>query len=486
MKQKLKIKKKTENSAKPFVIDKHWVWEAYKAVKRNKGCAGVDKIDFKRFDKRVQDNLYRLWNRMSSGSYMPEPVLQVEIPKSNGGKRPLGIPTILDRIAQMVVVMQITLRLEAIFHDDSYGYRPAKSAHDAVKAARERCFKYEWVLDMDISKFFDTIDHELLMKAVEWKVQERWILLYIGRWLKVPYQTKDGQLIERTMGVPQGSVIGPVLANLFLHCVFDKWMETNNPEVPFERYADDTICHLRTREEAEHMKEVIMQRFAECKLTLNDDKTKIVHCEDSNRREGGEGCENSFDYLGYEFRPRAARNSKTGQVFTAFTPAMSKKAVKERFSSGYRPVHTAPSPRALAARRIFSVAAEQSCTQKACMGPCSALSMLPHTTMASAAFLSIPPRGPLPASSASFSLLLITTKCQGCLLTAVGAAMPARSIVSMSAFETGSSVYCRMLVRVMMFLIASFEQFSHCADTLSTYIANNRLMVIIFFIYLLL
>lgn len=329
MKQKLKIKKKTENSAKPFVIDRRWVWEAYKAVKRNKGCAGVDKIDFKRFDKRVQDNLYRLWNRMSSGSYTPEPVLQVEIPKSNGGKRPLGIPTILDRIAQMTVEMQITPRLETIFHQDSYGYRPAKSAHDAIKTARERCFKYEWVLDMDISKFFDTIDHDLLMKAVEWKVQERWILLYIERWLKVPYQTRDGQLIERTMGVPQGSVIGPVLANLFLHCVFDKWMETNYPEVPFERYADDTICHLRTREEAEHMKEVIMQRFAECKLMLNDEKTKIVHCEDSNRREGGEGSETSFDYLGYEFRPRAARNSKTGQVFTAFTPAMSKKAVKK-------------------------------------------------------------------------------------------------------------------------------------------------------------
>ena len=332
----MRRKEKTEDSAKPFVIDRYWVWEAYKAVKRNKGCAGVDKIDFKRFDKRMQDNLYKLWNRMSSGSYMPEPVLQVEIPKSNGGKRPLGIPTILDRIAQMTVVMQITPRLEAIFHQDSYGYRPAKSAHDAIKTARERCFKYGWVLDMDISKFFDTIDHSLLMKAVERHVQDdgehqssRWMLLYIERWLKVPYQTKDGELIERTMGVPQGSVIGPVLANLFLHYVFDRWMEINYPEVPFERYADDTICHVRTREEAEHMKEVIMQRFSECKLTLNDEKTKIVHCEDSNRREGGEGCETSFDFLGYEFRPRGARNSKTGQVFTAFTPAISKKSVKK-------------------------------------------------------------------------------------------------------------------------------------------------------------
>jgi RNA-directed DNA polymerase len=277
----------------------------------------------------MQDNLYKLWNRMSSGSYMPEPVLQVEIPKSSGGKRPLGIPTILGRIAQMTVVMQITPRLEAIFHQDSYGYRPSKSAHDAIGKARERCFKYGWVLDMDISKFFDTIDHSLLMKAVERHVPERWMLLYIERWLKVPYQTKDGELIERTMGVPQGSVIGPVLANLFLHYVFDKWMEVNYPEVSFERYADDTICHLRTREEAEHMKEVIMQRFSDCKLTLNDEKTKIVHCEDSNRRKGGDGCENSFDFLGYEFRAREARNNKTGQVFTAFSPAMSKKSVKK-------------------------------------------------------------------------------------------------------------------------------------------------------------
>jgi RNA-directed DNA polymerase len=229
----------------------------------------------------------------------------------------------------MTVVMQITPRLEAIFHQDSYGYRPAKSAHDAIGKARERCFKYGWVLDMDISKFFDTIDHSLLMKAVERHVPERWMLLYIERWLKVPYQTKDGELIERTMGVPQGSVIGPVLANLFLHYVFDKWMEVNYPEVSFERYADDTICHLRTREEAEHMKEVIMQRFSDCKLTLNDEKTKIVHCEDSNRREGGDGCENSFDFLGYEFRAREARNNKTGQVFTAFSPAMSKKSVKK-------------------------------------------------------------------------------------------------------------------------------------------------------------
>lgn len=314
--------------AKPFVIDKWTVHKAFKKVKENRGSAGIDNIDIKAYEKKLTMNLYKLWNRMSSGTYFPKPVKLVEIPKPNGGTRPLGIPTVEDRVAQMVVVLSINERLEAIFHEDSYAYRPNRSTFDAIAKARERCMRYDWVLDMDISKFFDTIDHELLMKAVRKHVSEKWIVLYIERWLKVPYQTKDGKTIERDRGVPQGSVIGPVLANLFLTYVFDLWMKKYYPNIPFERYADDTICHCVSEKQAKFLKSVLTKRFEECNLKLNEEKTKIVYCKDSNRT--GDYEVTSFDFLGYNFKGRGARNRKTHQVFTGFLPAISKKTIEKK------------------------------------------------------------------------------------------------------------------------------------------------------------
>jgi RNA-directed DNA polymerase len=313
-----------KQSNKPFSISRQLIYTAWKEVKANRGSAGIDKTGIKEYEQKLGTNLYKLWNRMSSGSYFPQPVKLVEIPKKSGGKRPPGIPTVEDRIAQSAVVLCITERLDREFHENPYAYRPGRNAHDALSVARQRCWKYDWVLDMDISKFFDTIDHELLMKAVRRHITERWILLYTERWLKVPYETVSGERTERIMGVPQGSVIGPILANLYLHYVFDMWMQIHCPHIPFERYADDIICHCRTKEEAEALKTVIMNRLRACKLKLNEDKTCIVYCKDNGRRGNHENV--SFDFLGYTFQPRKARNSKTKQVFTSFLPAISQKS----------------------------------------------------------------------------------------------------------------------------------------------------------------
>jgi RNA-directed DNA polymerase len=317
---------------KSYEISKHLIMNAYKRVKQNKGSAGIDGVGIDDFELHLKDNLYKLWNRMSSGSYFPQAVKLVEIPKPQGGTRPLGIPTVSDRIAQMAAVLEMEPILEPLFHADSYGYRPGRSAHDAIGKARARCWQYAWVLDMDISRFFDTIDHDLLMKAVERHVREPWILLYIRRWLKVPYALKTGERIARNQGVAQGSVIGPILANLFLHYVFDKWMDINHPGVPFERYADDTICHCRSLEEAQNLQTCVKERLEQCGLKLNEEKTRIVYCKDSYRR-GDYQCV-SFDFLGYTFRPRKAM-SKRGNAFTGFLPGISLKA-KNRIRSEIR------------------------------------------------------------------------------------------------------------------------------------------------------
>lgn len=320
-------------NAKSHEISKFLIMDAFKRVKANHGSAGIDGVSIEQFEKNLKDNLYKIWNRMSSGSYFPPSVKLVEIPKPNGDKRPLGIPTVADRIAQMAAVIILEPQIEPCFHEDSYAYRPNRSAHDAIAKARERCWKYNWVLDMDISKFFDTIDHDLLIKAVKLHTDCAWVLLYIERWLKVPYELQDGSKIDRDKGVPQGSVIGPVLANLFLHYAFDKWMSRYYPHIPFERYADDTICHCSTQSQAQALKVAVQQRFAQCKLMLNEDKTKIVYCKDSRRK--GEFETISFDFLGYTFRPRKARG-RNGINFTGFLPAISNKAcnrIREKMRS---------------------------------------------------------------------------------------------------------------------------------------------------------
>lgn len=310
---------------KPFEISYQVFERAFERVKANKGSYGVDEQTISEYEENLRVNLYKLWNRMSSGTYFPDPVKAVAIPKKNGGTRMLGIPTVEDRVAQMVAKMYFEPSVEKIFYEESYGYRPNKSAIDAVGRARENCWKYDWVVDFDIKGLFDNINHNYLMKLVKMHTNEKWIILYIERWLKTPFQMQDGTIQERTSGTPQGGVISPVLANLFLHYAFDNFMKMNLPTISFERYADDGVAHCVSLKQAEYLIKVLDKRFKQCGLELNLDKTKIVYCKDSNRKREYNNI--SFDFLGYTFRPRSAQD-KYGKIFTSYLPAISDKAKK--------------------------------------------------------------------------------------------------------------------------------------------------------------
>ncbi|MEU2744589.1 group II intron reverse transcriptase/maturase [Streptomyces sp. NPDC007095] len=314
-----------KSSSKPFDISKWRVWEAWEKVKANKGSPGVDACSIEDFEKDLQSNLYKVWNRMSSGSYFPPPVKAVEIPKSHGdGVRILGVPTVADRVAQTVVAMHLEPNVEPVFHEDSYGYRPQRSALDAVARCRERCWKANWVLDLDIEKFFDSVPHDLIVKAVEAHTDAVWVVLYVKRWLRAPLQLPDGSLQERGRGTPQGSAVSPVLANLFLHYAFDAWMAREFPAVRFERYVDDAVVHCVSERQARVLVWAIGDRLEEVGLRLHPAKTRIVYCRDGRRR--GSYEHTSFTFLGFTFRARKARD-KHGVNFTSFLPAVSKEAL---------------------------------------------------------------------------------------------------------------------------------------------------------------
>jgi group II intron reverse transcriptase/maturase len=315
-----------KSAEKPFEISKREVWEAYQKVKANKGAPGVDGRTIEDFEADLKNNLFRIWNRMSSGSYFPPPVKAVEIPKPHGGGvRVLGVPTVADRIAQTVVATHLEKRVEPIFHPDSYGYRPKRSALDAVKVCRRRCWHKSWVIDLDVSKFFDSVPWDLIIKAVEAHIDAPWVLLYVKRWLAAPLQRPDGSLQIRQKGTPQGSAVSPVLANLFMHYAFDAWLAREFPAVEFERFADDAVVHCISEHQAQTVLAAISGRMAEVGLQLHPTKTRIVYCKDGKRR--GEYPVTAFTFLGFTFRARAARD-REGKMFTSFLPAVSKDALK--------------------------------------------------------------------------------------------------------------------------------------------------------------
>jgi RNA-directed DNA polymerase len=321
-----------ETRSKTVPITKEMVKAAYRKVKSNQGSAGVDKESLEEFQADLQSNLYKLWNRLSSGSYFPKPVREVSIPKSNGSKRKLGIPTVSDRIAQQVIKSYIEPRLEAVFHANSYGYRPLRSAHQAVESVRENVRSYAWVIDMDIKSFFDEVDHDLLMKGLDCHVEEPWVKMYIRRWLEVPSQSEAGILTEKTgRGTPQGGVISPLLSNLYLHYVLDKWLEKYHPGVAFVRYADDVVVHCKSESEALQLLDSIRERLLACRLRLNEEKTKVVYCQDYRREK--KDYKKKFDFLGFTFKPKSVLSSRG--YYLAYSGSISQ-ASQTRIVEGWK------------------------------------------------------------------------------------------------------------------------------------------------------
>lgn len=310
---------------KVFEIPKRLVWQSYQEVRRNKGAPGIDGQTIRQFDENRDKNLYKIWNRLSSGSYLPLPVREKRIPKADGGERTLGIPTVSDRIAQGAVKIFIETKLEPLFHPDSYGYRPNKSAHQALESCKQRCWSHSWVLEVDIKSFFDNVRHDLIIKALEYHDMPRWVTLYCKRWMRAPIVAESdiGTIKEREVGTPQGGVISPLLANLFLHYSFDIWMDKYHSNTPFERYADDIICHCQTMQEANQLRKFLKARFSEVGLEINEEKTNLAYI-DTFKRWNVRTC---FTFLGYDFKVRTLKSNK-GELFRKCMPGASKKAMR--------------------------------------------------------------------------------------------------------------------------------------------------------------
>jgi RNA-directed DNA polymerase len=318
----------TQSQEKPFPMSKHMVMDAYKKVKTKGKAYGVDEMSMKDFEEKLNGNLYKIWNRLASGTYFPPAVREVEIPKKDGKMRKLGIPTVGDRIAQTVVKDYMEASIDKLFHENSYGYRPLKSAHQALEKARKNVAQFDWVIDMDIKGFFDHISHDLILKALDKVVEEKWVKMYCKRWLEMPVQKLDGTIVGKEgLGTPQGGVVSPLLANLFLHYAFDMWITKKYPSICFERYADDIIVHCQTKDEAEAILLQITERMAQCKLELHPLKTKIVYCKDFKRT--GPHKQVQFDFLGFSFQPRPTRDNRTGTIQNQFDLCISRASQKK-------------------------------------------------------------------------------------------------------------------------------------------------------------